>query len=127
MDQDKRKKLIEGYYRANNALMEIGIIKDLPKELDEIILDANRAVVKIVNWINDNRGIPSDKNVEVCDKCMKASCWYGEFMCDEAYDAGTTIKTVKELRELKVEHEDYWSDEKMIEVYGEPAPFNKER
>ena len=57
-------------------------------------------------------------NVMVCDKCLTACCWYGEFMCDEARNAGLVIKTVGELRALNREHESYWSDEKMLEIYG---------
>jgi hypothetical protein len=50
---------------------------------------------------------PEDK-VTVCDACLQASCWQGIFMCDEARDAGIVVKTVAELRELKLENEDYW-------------------
>lgn len=46
--------------------------------------------------------------ITVCDKCLKASCWQGIFMCDEARTAGTIIKTVAELRPLGLEHQDYW-------------------
>lgn len=63
------------------------------------------------------------KLVEVCDNCKQASCWYGEFMCDNARGAGTVKKTVSELRVMKLESEDYWSDECMNEVYGDPAPY----
>jgi epoxyqueuosine reductase QueG len=49
-------------------------------------------------------------NVTVCDKCFRACCWQGEFMCDEARTAGITVKTVAELRAGKFgEHEHYWS------------------
>jgi hypothetical protein len=65
-----------------------------------------------------------NKIIEVCDKCFQASCWYGEFMCCEADVAGTVKKTIKQLRKIKTgEHEDYWSDNKMKEIYGEEAPF----
>jgi len=47
--------------------------------------------------------------VTVCDRCLQASCWQGEFMCDEARYAGTTTKTVAELRKLNLEHPDYWT------------------
>jgi hypothetical protein len=60
-----------------------------------------------------------DKIREVCDNCFKASCWYGEFMCDSADIAGTTFKTIDELKKLNLEDESYWSDEKLIEIYGE--------
>ncbi len=63
-----------------------------------------------------------EKKIEVCDKCFKASCWYGEFMCDESQTAGTVIRTVKELRKLGLEHENFWSDEKFLEIYGTKKP-----
>jgi hypothetical protein len=66
------------------------------------------------------------KRVEVCDQCKQASCWYGEFMCNESSNAGTQIKTVAELRELGCEHPSNWSDEKMEKVYGDPAPYGYE-
>lgn len=59
------------------------------------------------------------KKVLVCDKCLRACCWYGEFMCDAATEAGLKILTVHDLRMLDREHEDYWTDEKMIEIYGD--------
>ena len=64
-----------------------------------------------------------DKLVMVCDKCLTAACWYGEFMCDQSQHAGTIIKPVHELRKLNLEHESYWSDKKMLEIYGERDPF----
>lgn len=57
--------------------------------------------------------------VLVCDKCLRAACWYGEFMCQDAQGAGLKILPVGELRKLAREHEDFWSDEKMLEVYGD--------
>lgn len=50
------------------------------------------------------------KTITVCDNCLRACCWQGEFMCDMAYGgAGTVEKTVKELRSLNAgEHESYW-------------------
>lgn len=50
------------------------------------------------------------KTITVCDNCLRACCWQGEFMCDSAYgDAGTVEKTIEELRSLKAgEHESYW-------------------
>ncbi len=52
--------------------------------------------------------LPDDYRVTVCDRCLQASCWQGEFMCDDAREAGTIVKTVGELRKLHREHEDYW-------------------
>lgn len=63
------------------------------------------------------------KLIQVCDKCLTASCWYGEFMCDEARHACLTVMTIQDLRRLNLEHEENWSDEKMERIYGDPAPF----
>jgi hypothetical protein len=59
--------------------------------------------------------------VLVCNKCLTAACWYGEFMCQEAVTAGLKIMTVGELRKLDREHPEYWSDEKLVEVYGDAS------
>jgi hypothetical protein len=64
------------------------------------------------------------KTIEVCNSCETASCWYGELMCDEAMVSGTKEMTVAELRKKGKENEEYWSTEKMTEIYGEPDPFN---
>ena len=63
-----------------------------------------------------------DKIVEVCSKCLQASCWHGEFMCFESRDAGTVLKPVSELTKLALEHPDNWSDEKLLAVCGSAAP-----
>ena len=49
-----------------------------------------------------------DGLVTVCSKCLRASCWQGEFYCDDYRTAGIVQKTRKELRALKREHPDYW-------------------
>lgn len=51
--------------------------------------------------------------ITVCDKCYRACCWQGEFMCDDCYSAGTKEKTVGWLvarinRGFDGEHPDYW-------------------
>lgn len=63
------------------------------------------------------------KLVQVCDKCLTASCWYGEFMCQKSRDAGVMLLPVRRLREINLEHKENWSDEKMIQIYGNPNPF----
>lgn len=49
--------------------------------------------------------------VTVCDKCHRACCWQGVFMCDDAYDAGTEKRNVIDLVEMNEEHPDYWNNE----------------
>lgn len=66
---------------------------------------------------NDN------KIIEVCSMCGTASCWYGEFMCSESRFAGTEEKTIKELRQQNLECSENWSEEKLISIYGDSAPF----
>jgi hypothetical protein len=53
-------------------------------------------------------GRGSEKKVIVCNSCFQASCFQGFFMCEKAREAGITIKTVAELKELGREHPDYW-------------------
>ena len=64
-----------------------------------------------------------NKIIQVCAKCLDAACYHGEFLCDEARNASTVKKTVRELRKLAHEHEEHWSDDKLAAVYGEPTPF----
>ena len=61
----------------------------------------------------------NDKVIQVCDKCLRACCWYGMFMCDDSRTAGTVYKTVRELKALNAEHSDYWTDKQLIHIYGE--------
>ncbi len=51
-----------------------------------------------------------DRRVTVCDKCLCACCWHGEFMCDDARNAGTVDKTIRELLASGAPREsnEYW-------------------
>ena len=46
--------------------------------------------------------------ITVCDKCLRACCWKGIFMCDDSRYAGTKEMPLSELKKLKLEHPDYW-------------------
>ena len=59
--------------------------------------------------------LKDDELITVCAECLQASCWHGEFMCDKARDTGIVQKTVKELRELNLEHPEHWAKQ----VHGE--------
>lgn len=59
-----------------------------------------------------------DYYVEVCDACLRASCWHGIFMCDKARYAGTVVKRASELFALKLEHSDYYSENALLQVCG---------
>lgn len=48
------------------------------------------------------------ETITVCDKCLQASCWQGNFMCDESTNAGTTEKTKEELQVLDLESLIFW-------------------
>jgi hypothetical protein len=52
--------------------------------------------------------ISKEIKVTVCSKCLRACCWQGEFMCDDARTAGTEELSIKELMELDLEHPSYW-------------------
>jgi ribosomal protein L31 len=74
----------------------------------------------------NSMNIYDDKLIMVCSECHTACCWYGEFMCDNAKHAKTVIKTVCELKEIKLEHPCYWGDQKLIEIYGQLPDFTEE-
>jgi len=46
--------------------------------------------------------------VTVCAACLRASCWLQEHTCDAYRAAGSTRRTVRELRELDREDSSYW-------------------
>jgi len=48
------------------------------------------------------------ETITVCDKCLRACCWQGIFMCDDAHDAGTTERTIEQLKKMRLESPDYW-------------------
>lgn len=52
-----------------------------------------------------------EDEIIVCDQCLRACCWYGELMCEDAIVAGTIKKTIKELKKLNSEHSDYWKEQ----------------
>lgn len=56
--------------------------------------------------------------VTVCDKCLTASCWHGEFMCADARNAGIVEKPVSELRKLGREHPDHYSAANVAKICG---------
>lgn len=68
--------------------------------------------------MSDNERMPDETTVFVCEECLTASCWYGEFYCEDAKGADITVRTVGELRELKLENEQAWSDEVFLKIHG---------
>ena len=56
--------------------------------------------------------VENERLVTVCAACLQASCWLGVFYCDDYRTANVARKSVKELRTLGLEHEDYWRPER---------------
>lgn len=56
--------IVENYYKASNALMNIGTLEDIPKELKTICLNATSATLKIINYVNEHKeGLYEKKNI----------------------------------------------------------------
>ena len=53
---------------------------------------------------------PEDRLVTVCDICWTAACWQGLLVCEDGRKAGTSNLTVRELRQLKLEHPSNWGE-----------------
>lgn len=49
--------------------------------------------------------------VTVCDRCLQASCWQGEFYCSDYKTAGTVDLPIETLEELALESPSYWGME----------------
>lgn len=60
----------------------------------------------------------SDYLVTICSVCRCASCWHGEFLCEESRDAGTVDVLASVLRGEDREHPDHFSIAKLTEVCG---------
>ena len=58
----------------------------------------------------------ADRLVEVCAVCLTASCWHGEFLCEEWRTAGTLELSARELDKRGAEHPDNYSQQKIEEV-----------
>lgn len=59
-----------------------------------------------------------DYMVTVCAKCLRASCWHGEALCDGAAFADVVKRRASELRGVGVEHPSHYSREKILRVCG---------
>lgn len=60
--------------------------------------------------INKSAAILGDsRTITVCDRCLRASCWQGDFLCENSKNAGTVEKTRAELAALKREDSHYWN------------------
>ena len=51
-----------------------------------------------------------DGLVVVCDACLCASCWQGEFFCEQYRSAGTTKLPISKLKEMAQESPHYWEE-----------------
>lgn len=57
--------------------------------LDKVLARSPRRVESVLDF-----------KVTVCSECLQASCWLGEFYCEQHREASTVIKTVRELHAL---------------------------
>jgi hypothetical protein len=51
---------------------------------------------------------PAPDMITVCDRCLRACCWKGVFMCDDSQNAGTRELSAGTLAIIDREHPDYW-------------------
>jgi hypothetical protein len=52
--------------------------------------------------------------VTVCASCRQASCWLGEFYCDNYKTAKTAEVQVRDLVRRGGEHPQYWAEARVV-------------
>lgn len=62
-----------------------------------------------------------DRLISVCSACRRASCWHGDFMCDEAWSAAIVEVPRCVLVGEGREDPHHFSDTRLREVEGVPA------
>lgn len=82
-------------------------------------LRAEVAVQMAVEAADLCRNVECNRLVTVCKSCKMASCWRGLFMCDSAKGADVEQLPVWRLRDLNLEHSDYYA---ASDDYPEPGP-----
>lgn len=82
-----------------------GLEDGIPEFIYSEYIKAKDAVAMAMGY---NETISDSEKITVCDKCLKASCLKGIFLCDESRSVGTVEKTVKELKKLMLENSCYW-------------------
>jgi hypothetical protein len=55
MHREDRANVVMNYYKASGALMEIGIMDNIPEELKQLVVNASSATMKIIDYINSHR------------------------------------------------------------------------
>lgn len=55
-----------------------------------------------------------DWTITVCDACLTATCWQGEFYCEKAKGAGTREMTIAEARQRNQENPTWWLKDESI-------------
>lgn len=61
--------------------------------------------------------LPRKLKITVCDSCLTAACWQGEFYCQDFKTAGTCDLPVSRLLKLKREHPDWWRKDPRAEEW----------
>lgn len=110
--------------KAITLAYEMGVDFGFNDEIENWNVIVDGEVEDICSWYQIEESLDfENKLIQVCGECKKASCWYGIHYCGNYRTANLEIKTVAELREINAEHESYWSNKKMEEIYGCVAPF----
>ena len=73
------------------------------------------------NLWNKLRLQPTDY-ITVCGSCLQASCWLGEFYCDDYKTASIVNRTVRDLVKLNREHPSYWAKSRVKRTELDDGP-----
>lgn len=102
-------------YTSVSYLMEkLGLLLPSACQISDLIGEIGRHLYSEKQYkefpikLPENLYLSDIIEIVVCASCKRASCWKGFLYCDDYKTASSLIMTIKELRELNLEHPDYW-------------------
>jgi hypothetical protein len=87
-------------------------VADNPRKLELIKEEAKRLDIKL------SQLSPRERTITVCASCKRASCWQGEFYCDEYKTADIINLPLSKLKKMKLEHPCYWDKYRIKKYFG---------
>lgn len=76
-------------------------------------------VIAVLGIYDEDLAVRDERMVIVCSECRRASCWHGEWLCEDARNASTVVVSTRVLDAEANEARHHYGVKKLREVYGE--------